>query len=189
MNRVRTGAALMSKNDRKAGWKPGWQSSNDPWDGSRYQERSEAEDTARKAAQERAREEAHQKRQQKRAAAAERRHAKREKERRKEELADRNARVFAAVTRKDADGTRHCPRCDGSDFKSERREGAGTEAAAGAAAGFVQGARLSPVVGVFAAPVTVAAGAISSWRDATFKVCQTCGAAYPLKRPGKPTPS
>lgn len=178
----------MPKRDRKTGWKPGWQSPNEPWDGSRYQERSDAEDVARKSAEERAREEARKKREQKRAVAAERRQVKQEKQRRKEEIADKNAQVFAAVTRQDADGKRHCPRCDGSDFKSERREGAAAEVAAGGAVGFVQGARLSPMVGVFAAPVTVAAGAISSWREATFKVCQTCGAAYPLKRPGKPAP-
>jgi hypothetical protein len=167
---------------KSAGWKPGWQPPSDPWDGSGYGERADAERGAKRSVDESEAEKTQRKAELKRAKAQARRQAKSEAQLRKEREADERAGVFAAVTRLDDEGTRHCRRCDGSDFKTERREGAVGEALAGGAAGFVTGARLSPLVGAVAAPFTVAAGAVSGLRQATFKICQTCGAAYPLKR-------
>ena len=166
----------MPQDKRRKGWRPGWASPDQPWDGTDFRARQEAEaadrDAARQAKDDAAKDDAVAKR----AAARTKRDEVRAKERAKQAERDRRAGVFSAVMEVDAEGKRHCLRCDETDFKKERPEGKATEALG-------RGGLLGVVLGAAVAPPLAAVGAARAWQvleDGAYMVCQTCGAAYPL---------
>ena len=173
------GAAMRKKHER-ADWQPGWERFDDPWDGTSLQDRAPVERAGEKAERAAKRQADLEEWERKRAEAKERRSKRRAKADAKELARNKAAGIFSAVTRVDDEGRRHCRRCDGTDFKSERRKGAIGEAATKGGVSTVVFASLGPAA-LFAGPLVAAKGV----RDATFKVCKTCGAAYPLARPSK----
>lgn len=166
----------MPQNKRRKGWRPGWASPNQPWDGTHFQERRRAEATDRDATQKARADAAKDAQDAKRAAARTKRDEVRAKERAKQVERDRRAGVFSAVAKVDGEGKHHCTRCDGTDFQKERPEGKTAEALG-------RGGVLGVLVGAAVALPLAAVGAARAWQlleDSSYMVCQTCGAAYPV---------
>jgi hypothetical protein len=174
----------VSRDKGRRDWQPRWEAASQPWDGTDYGERREAEKIASAAAKEDATHLARKAADNQSRVRQDKRQAKLEREQQKANEADAAAGVFAAVTRVAESGSRHCIRCDGSDFATEWRQGAAADVTARGAAGLLWGAAKGPA-GLVAGPAAALRAGWKGIREAAVKVCRRCGAAYPVARPTK----
>ena len=168
----------MMRSERPKDWRPGWQSPDEPWDGTDFRERQEAEAADLDARKEALRDEERAAAAAKRAEAKAKRDEARAKERAKQSALDRKHGVFSAVTRVDEDGNRHCTRCDGTDFVKKRKEGKTGEAIG-------RGGLTAALLGGAIALPFAALGAARAWQlleEGAIMLCQSCGAVYPITR-------
>ena len=168
----------MARRSRRESGNEGWQQPHTSWDGTSYADRAAKE--VQKQAEAKSAQREDQERQ--RADAKLKRDAKRRKQQAKDLAKDRAAGVFSVVLRADDEGNRMCRRCDGMEFEKQRRNGSVGDAVARGGAGGLVGATLGPLAPI-TAPLGALLGAVNGFQQGAHMICQTCGAAYPLKRP------